>query len=354
MRDRHADHHLRRVERVAEDFAGWRDPSLPLAQDFDDLRGAVRWCIAADERPERAFALLAPLWATAHSTHAHEIAVLAEEALARWPHSAAVLGTAATARLVTGDASRAAEHAGRALELDGGALIALRARGLLQLASGELPEALALLRDVSERSRRAGNRALAIDVDGFVAEALEAIGQHAAAVALATRLRAEADELGLVFSRRWAFYVSGAVALAQDPAAARGWFEAGAATVPPGCQHNVARFLVRGLGVAAVLEGRHDDAAAHLLDALGQDEAIGDGHQQAITLMAIALLLAERGRSEAAAELAAAADRARTVAPLDVLDWVVTARTASRVAADRRAAGGLREARELARAALER
>jgi hypothetical protein len=32
----------------------------------------------------------------------------------------------------------------------------------------------------------------------------------------------------------------------------------------------------------------------HLLDALAQDEAVGDVHQQAITLMAIALLLAER------------------------------------------------------------
>ena len=122
------------------------------------------------------------------------------------------------------------------------------------------------------------------------------------------------------------------MALARDPVAARGWFDAGAATVPPGCQHNVARFLVRGQGVAAVLTGRLDEGAAHLLDALAQDEAVGDVHQQAITLMAIALLLAERGRYDAAAELAAAADRARTAAPLDVLEWVVTARTATRIA----------------------
>ena len=368
VRDRHVEHFLRRVERVAEDFAGWRDPSLPLAQDFDDLRGAVRWCVAADERPERAFALLAPLWATAHSTRAHEIAVLAEEALARWPGGElrpAVLATAATARLVTGDPETAAEHADRALELDAGALIALRVRGLLQLTSGDLPEALAVLRDVSDRARRAGNLPLAIDVDGFLAEALEAIGRHSAAEELTTRLRAEADAVGLVFSRRWALYVSGAVALARDPVAASGWFDAGAATVPPVCLHNVARFLVRGRGVAAALEGRLDDAAVHLLDALAQEEAVGDAHQQAITLMAIALVLAEQGRGETAAELASAADRARTAAPLDVLDWVVTARAAARIAAslpaDRRAAArvrgealGLRAAREMARVALAR
>ena len=62
---------------------------------------------------------------------------------------------------------------------------------------------------------------------------------------------------------------------------------------------------------------------------------MGDVHQQAVTLMAIALLLAERGSYDAAAELAAAADRARTAAPLDVLEWVVTARVASRIAAAR-------------------
>ncbi len=361
VRDRHVDHHLRRVERVAHDFAGWRDQSLPLAPDFDDLRGAVRWCIASDERPDRAFALLAPLWATAHSTYAHEIAALAEEALARWPDGAlraAVLGTAATARLVTGDAEQAADHAGRALELDTGALIALRVRALLQLASGVVLEALAVLREVAER---ADNPALAIDAGGFVAQALEATGQHGAAETLAARLRTDADALGLVFARRWALYVSGTVALARDPVTARAWFDAGAATVPPGCKHNVARFIVRGQGVAAVLAGRLDEGAAHLLDALAQDEAVGDVHQQAITLMAIALLLAERDSCEAAAELAAAADRARTAAPLDVLEWVVTARTASRIAAslpaDRRAAArgetiDLPAARALARAAL--
>ena len=98
VRDRHVDHHLRRVERVAHDFAGWRDQSLPLAPDFDDLRGAVRWCITSDERPERAFALLAPLWATAHSARAHEIAVLAEEALAALAGRCAARGGAGHSR----------------------------------------------------------------------------------------------------------------------------------------------------------------------------------------------------------------------------------------------------------------
>jgi tetratricopeptide (TPR) repeat protein len=254
-----------------------------------------------------------------------------------------VLGTAATARLVTGDAALAADHSGRALELDAGALIALRVRALLQLASGVVLEALAVLREVAERT---DNPALAIDAGGFVAQALEATGQHRAAETLAARLRADADALGLVFARRWALYVSGTVALARDPVAARGWFDAGAATVPPGCQHNVARFLVRGQGVAALLAGRLDEGAAHLLDALAQDEAVGDVHQQAITLTAIALLLAERGSYETAAELAAAADRARTAAPLDVLEWVVTARVATRIAAslpaDRRTAARAR------------
>ena len=288
----------------------------------------------ASPEPERAFSALA-----ADATRAHVIAVLAEKALDRWPSGPlrpAVLGTAATARLVTGDVEAAAEHADRALELDPGALIALRVHGLLQLSGGDLPEALAVLSDVGARARRAGDLVLAIDAEGFVAQALEAIGRHDAAEELAARLRADARPLGLT-SRLWAHYVSGAVTLAWDPIGARRRFDAAAATVPLGCRHDVARLIVRGRGVAAVLEGEVDDGAALLLDALDRYEVTGDVRQQAITLMAIALLLAESDRCELAAELASAADRARTAAPLDVLEWVVVARAATRL--DRLAAG---------------
>ena len=114
----------------------------------------------------------------------------------------------------------------------------------------------------------------------------------------------------------------------MGPIGARRRFDAVAATVPLGCRHDVARLIVRGRGVAAVLEGEVDDGAAFLLDALDRYEVTGNVRQQAITLMAIALLLAESDRCELAAELASAADRARAAGPLDVLEWVVIARGA--------------------------
>ena len=193
-----------------------------------------------------------------------------------------------------------------------------------------------MLSDVGARARRAGDLVLAIDAEGFVAQALEAIGRHDAAEELAARLRADARPLGLT-SRLWAHYVSGAVTLAWDPIGARRRFDAAVATVPLGCRHDVARLIVRGRGVAAVLEGELDDGAAHLLEALDRYEVTGDVRQQAVTLMAIALLLAESDRFELASELASAADRARTAAPLDVLEWVVIA--ARREAARHLAAG---------------
>jgi hypothetical protein len=69
----------------------------------------------------------------------------------------------------------------------------------------------------------------------------------------------------------------------------------------------MVRFSLRALGVAALLEGDHGEAAARLEAALSHDEARTDAASQWTTLSTIALLLAEHDRADAAAQLLAAA-----------------------------------------------
>ena len=67
--------------------------------------------------------------------------------------------------------------------------------------------------------------------------------------------------------------------------------------------HHMVRFSLRALGVAALFEGDHDEAADRLLAALAHDEARTDAASQWTTLTTLALLLAESGRPGPAAEL---------------------------------------------------
>ena len=69
------------------------------------------------------------------------------------------------------------------------------------------------------------------------------------------------------------------------------------------------RFSLRALGVGASLRGDHAEASERLLAALEHDEARSDAASQRTTLLAIAEVLAERGRRDAAAQLLGAAER---------------------------------------------
>ena len=94
MRDLHADWYALLADRNARDVE--HDWTLEIFNEgmaaFEEVRTACAWTIERDRSPLRAFRLVRPLWALAHSRHAREIATMCEAALARWPRAAARCG----------------------------------------------------------------------------------------------------------------------------------------------------------------------------------------------------------------------------------------------------------------------
>ena len=310
--DRHAGHYAARAERMGT--AMWASV-LPFIDELDDIRAALRRCLQADPGPTRAFTILVPLWGTAPARHAAEIAQLAEDALDRWPQDhplrKRVLGTAATARLFSGDAAAARRlaEAAVALERPGGepALMARRTLAHLAMYAEDRATALARTLDVSRLARAGGADLLACECDGFSVQLLHAVGEEDAAIALAARMLAEAERVHAPFMVCWARYVSGIAHLDRDRGEARRWFGESIALGREVGHHHMVRFSLRGTGVAALLDGDHDEAARRFLEALAHDEARSDAASQWTTLMAIGALLAERDRLEPAGDLLAAA-----------------------------------------------
>jgi hypothetical protein len=284
--------------------------------ELDEVRTALRRCAEADPGPERAFAILAPLWATAPARRAGEIALLAEESLERWPEAhplrMAVLETAATARLFSGDPAAARDHAEAALALEGSsgatAIMARRAIAHLAMFSSDRGGALVLTRDVADRARATGEEWLACECDGFTVQLLQATGDDEGAAQLAATMRLSAERLRTPFMTCWALYVSGIAELERDRSEARRWLSAAIELgVEVGHRHMV-RYSLRALGVVALRDGDQREAARRLLAALTHDEAQSEAASQWITLGAIAALLADRGRTEPAWRLLAGAE----------------------------------------------
>jgi hypothetical protein len=212
-------------------------------------------------------------------------------------------------------------------------------------------DAAELTRDVAARARSAGQDALACECDGFTVQLLHAAGDGDAAIALAERMRADAERLDAPFMRCWALYVTGIVHLDRDPAEARRWLALAVRLGREVGHHHMVRFSLRGLGLAALLEGDERQAAERLLGALAHDEARTDAASQWTTLTALALLLAHRGRLEPAAELLAAAQGWPASPVLLAFARRARQRIAAELPAERRAAAAERgRATELAAA----
>jgi predicted ATPase/DNA-binding SARP family transcriptional activator len=356
--ERHADHYVARARSVLE--AGWLEPRLPLVDEFDDLRAAVRWCLH-DERPDRAFTLVEALWWPAHARHAEEIASLAEEALARWPGAHALrpraLSAASVARLVSGDTAAARAHAEAAIALEAGvgepALFARRVLAQLAFLGGDRTEATPVYRELVALSRAAGYDVLAIEAQGFLVQLLHATGERDAALELAGEMRDEAERLESVFMIAWAHYVSGIALLDLHPAAAQRWLESALELSRSADHHHMIRFSLRALGVAAAAQGDEAQSRARLLEALAHDEARSDAASQRTTLLAVAAVLAGRGQLDAAAELLGVAERWPAVPYLAALSARTRELVAGREAAlERGRMLDLAGAKALARAEL--
>jgi predicted ATPase/DNA-binding SARP family transcriptional activator len=354
LRDRHADHYVAR----ARPLEGLSAPAeLPFVDELDDVRAALRRCMEADPGPDRAFTLLVPLWGTAAARLAGEIARQAQAALDHWPQAhdlrTGVLETAATAWLFAGDLAAARRLADEALacgqESGDPALLARRAIAHMALYSRDRREALDLTREVIARARAEGEAWLACECEGFAVQLLQAAGDRRGAAELAAGMREGAEELGIPFMTCWARYVSGVAELDGDLSEARRWLLAAIELGVEAGHHHMVHYSLRAFGVAALRDGDHAEAAQRLLAALAHEESQTDAASQWTTIVAIAALVADLGRTERAAELLAAGD-GWPAAPYLV---ELADRTRERVGESGRADRlGLAEAKALARAEL--
>ena len=329
MHDRHADRYVALADSLRlESITAWTAAGLVRMSNMDDALMALRWCVARDDDPARAFQMLTPLWAVVHSTAAAEVTDLAERALARWgradPRAVRVLGVAATGHFVLGQPELA--HA-RALEgisgADAGsALIARRALALVVYHYGrELEESDRLLGGVIGLAEQRGATWIAIEMSVLRALVLAAGGAADAGLALAQSMRATAQSAGGTHLDAWITHVLGMIQL--------GWGSVDEARRELARALEIAQALdyplivggsLRYLAVIAALERDRAGAAELAGAAIDHFRTKGDRVQRWEALRSAAIVLAAAGDRANAARLLAgarASQVARGLAPLE-------------------------------------
>jgi predicted ATPase len=334
MRDRHADWYALLADRHGQDVE--RDWTIEIFTEgvasFEEVRAACGWAIERDTSPLRAFRLMRPLWALAHSRHAREIATMCEASLERWPEGGGelrqvALGVAAVAHLVAGDAeasrARSAEAERAEAEGAGPALLAHRASALVAYVFDADPEAaLARLETVIELARSTGVPTIEAEMSVLAAQATAATGRREEALALAEPVRDRAREAGSPFIEAWAIYIIGTIVI-DEPDRAEACFRESLALATVTQYSLTVGNSLRQLGRLAARTGRDEEAAALFAEALAHFSTNEDHSQTWDTLRSAALLLARRGERELAARVLAGADRdprARAVPPLETAE----------------------------------
>ena len=331
MRDLHADWYALLADRHAHDVE--RDWTLEMFTEgmasFEEVRTACAWAIERDSSPLRAFRLMRPLWALAHSRHAREIGTMCEASLKRWPEGGGelrqvALGVAAVAHLVSGDAeaSRARSAEAERAERDGAgpALLAHRAAALVSYVFDTDPEAaLAHIERVIEAARRTGVRTIEAEMSVLAAQAMAASGRRDEAIELAESVRDRARQLDSPFLEAWAIYIIGTIVI-DEPERAEACFRESLALASVTKYSLTVGNSLRQLGRLAARKGRDEEAAALFAEAISHFASTEDHSQSWDTLRSAALVLASRGQRELAARVLASAERdprARAVPPLE-------------------------------------
>ena len=334
MRDRHADWYALLADRHGRDVE--RDWTLEIFTEgvasFEEVRAACGWAIERDSSPLRAFRLMRPLWALAHSRHGREIATMCEASLQRWPEGGGelrqvALGVAAVAHLVTGDAeasrSRSAEAERAEEEGAGPALLAHRAAALVAYVfDADSEAALARIERVIELARTTDVPTIEAEMSVLAAQAMAASNRREEALALAESVRDRARQLGSPFIEAWAVYIIGTIVI-DEPERAEACFRESLALARVTKYSLTVGNSLRQLGRLAARAGQDAEAAVLFEQALAHFSTTEDHSQTWDTLRSAALLLARRGDRELAARVLAGAERdprARAVPPLEAAE----------------------------------
>jgi predicted ATPase/tetratricopeptide (TPR) repeat protein len=331
MRDLHADWYALVADRHARDVE--QDWTLEIFNEgvasFEEVRTACAWSIERDGSPLRAFRLLRPLWALAHSRHAREIGTMCEAALSRWPEGGGelrqiALGVAAVAHLVSGDADAARARSSEAEEAEargaGPALLAHRAAALVAYVFDADPEAaLARIERVIASAQQTGVRTIEAEMSVLAAQAMAASGRRDEAIALAESVRDRARRLGSPFLEAWSIYIIGTIVI-DEPERAEACFRESLALASVTKYALTVGNSLRQLGRLAARDGRDEEAAALFIQAIEHFSATEDHSQAWDALRSAAAVLASRGNRELAARVLASSHRdprARAVPPLE-------------------------------------
>jgi predicted ATPase len=230
--DRFVDHVVDTVQRtVSGASSAWR-PNIvnELVASFDDIAEALRWCIAHDADPKRAYRLCAVLWAVVHQGHADDIADITRRTLDRWPDDGSqaavqVAAVRATAEYVTGHPDRAVEIATatmvRLTEPGRSSVIVHRVLGQARRALDDLPGSVEAFRSGAAIARAYGMTAMALELE--IAAALVAAdeGNVDQGIAELQGVIEEALAIDSVTTLAWGRAVLGWVMLRHDVVAAR-------------------------------------------------------------------------------------------------------------------------------------
>jgi len=334
MLDLHADWYALLADRIAHNVES--DWTLEVFTEgmasFEEVRSAVAWSIEWDRSPLRAFRLVRPLWALAHSRHAREIATMCEAALERWPSGGGelrqvALGAAAVAHFVSGDADAARARAAEAQRAEeegaGPALLAHRTAALVAYVFDADPvAALAQIERVIEVARQTGVRTIEAEMSVLAAQAMAASGRRDEAIELAESVRDRARRLGSPFLEAWAIYILGTIVI-DEPERAEACFRESLALASVTTYSLTVGNSLRQLARLAARDGRDDQAAALFADAISHFAGTEDHSQSWDTLRSASLLLATRGNRELAARVLASSHRdprARAIPPLEAAE----------------------------------
>jgi predicted ATPase len=330
-RNVHADWYALLADRRAHEADN--DWTLELFTDamtsFEEVRAASEWAIEHDSSPLRAFRLVRPLWALAHSRHGREIATMCEAALARWPEGGGevrqvALGVAAVAHLVSGDAeasrARSAEAERAEAEGAGPALLAHRAAALVAYVFDEDPvAALARLERVIALARKLKVPTIEAEMSALAAQAMAATGRRDEAIELAESVRDRARKLDSPLVEAWAIYILGTI-LVDEPERAEACFRESLALATATTFALTVGNSLRQLGRVTARQGRMDEAAGLFTEALTHFSKTKDDSQAWDALRSASVLLAARGHRDLAARVLASSHRdprARALPPLE-------------------------------------
>ena len=313
---------------VTRGSATWSSDVLAeLLALYDNVTGALRWCMAHDPSPDRAFLLVAAMWGVVHQAHTAEVGRLARQALDRWPAGedalaeadagagspfrADAVATAATCLYMGGEYREAVALAVAALpaaEASPYAPATLR-RAIAQAtrAGGDTAGALRWFARAADAARARGMVAMAVESDAGRGQVLADLGRVDEGLALVRAAHAEAVGAGSPVAAAWARAVEGSILLRSDVDRAVAVLDEALAE---------ARRLGHGAGVSACLRALAlaalvgDDlatAAGRTLELLEWLLAAGSTSELRLVFDVASVVLGRAGRRDEAADLAATA-----------------------------------------------